>query len=154
MQALIIEDEVAIALALGDMLERLGFKVRYAMSVREAVEIAASAAPDAVFTDLRLPDGDGREAVAAIRSSLPRVPVVYVTASPVERDPARREAVVRKPFGFSDIAAAVAEVALEGPPARKTPRGQRSPRGTTPVTTQPQPSQMQQGRRTSEDEDS
>jgi CheY-like chemotaxis protein len=153
MQALIIEDEVAIALALGDMLERLGFKVRYAMSLREAVELAATTTPDAIFTDLRLPDGDGREAIATIRQARADVPVVFVTASPVEIDPTRRETLVRNPFGFGDIAAAVADLAIAPQTRRRVPREDRNPHRPERSASQPQPAQMQQGRRTTDDDE-
>jgi DNA-binding NarL/FixJ family response regulator len=56
-----------------------------ASSVAESVELMASANPDVVLMDLRLPDGSGVDAAAAILADHPRVAVLMLTMHDDER---------------------------------------------------------------------
>ncbi|MDB5309226.1 MAG: hypothetical protein JWO38_3428 [Gemmataceae bacterium] len=57
-----------------------GMKVVYAGNGREALAVMREALPDAVLTDLRMPEMDGLELVAEVRGRYPSVPVVLMTA--------------------------------------------------------------------------
>lgn len=76
---LIVDDELAIRRLLASVLERGGYAVHLAQNVREALAIVMPGGVDAVLLDLGLPDRDGLEAIAAIRSSRD-LPILVVTA--------------------------------------------------------------------------
>src|SRR5476649_2033070 len=93
--ALIIEDEMMIALSLEQLLTGLGFR---SFDIADsAVACAREHRPDLSTADGRIKGGTGMEAVDQITDAIGRVPVVYVTGNPgllVDRaDP-----VVTKPF--------------------------------------------------------
>lgn len=65
---LVVDDEVAITEALGDILELDDFKVISAISGNEAFELICSEAKiDLVITDIRMPNGNGLELLKQIR---------------------------------------------------------------------------------------
>ena len=71
------------------MLERLGCRVDVAGNGREAVQLAGRLPYDLIFMDLQMPEMDGFEATAAIRSaeaSGRRVPIVALTAHAMAGD--------------------------------------------------------------------
>lgn len=113
MQALIIEDEPVIALAVQADLKELGIDdVVMAASVVEAVSRAAERRPDLLIADYRLLDGTGVQAVRTIDVA-GRIPTVYTCALSVE---VLREVpdaiIVTKPFSFDELRAAVAKARL------------------------------------------
>ncbi len=65
---LIIDDEAPIRRAVRNALESADVRVIDAATVREAVDRAAAERPDLLILDLGLPDGDGRDVLAAVRS--------------------------------------------------------------------------------------
>ena len=77
---LIVEDETIIARDLQDQLQALGYAVAAQASTGEqAVQLAATLAPDLVLMDIKLGAGmDGIAAALAIRAQKP-VPVVFLT---------------------------------------------------------------------------
>ena len=80
LRIVIVEDEGVVALDLALMVEQLGGRVAgIAGSVREAMHIAATLAPDVALMDIRLPDGDGVDVARHLRLRH-RTPVVFVTA--------------------------------------------------------------------------
>lgn len=76
---LCIDDESAILRLLGVVLAQDGHEAVAAASGRAAMEAIARGGIDAVLLDLGLPDRDGLELIAAIRTVSP-VPVVVVSA--------------------------------------------------------------------------
>jgi two-component system, response regulator PdtaR len=79
--ALIVEDEVMIALGLQADLEALGFEVSgLAANAREAMSLAMNDKPDLVVMDIYLNGArDGIEAARSIREIF-GTPIVFVTA--------------------------------------------------------------------------
>jgi CheY-like chemotaxis protein len=81
--ALIIEDEMIIALEVEDLLSELGFSsFDIADSPAQAVAAAVARRPDLVTADYRIIGGTGLEAVAGIVGAIGLVPVVYITGNP------------------------------------------------------------------------
>jgi len=81
--ALIIEDEMIIALEVEDLLSELGFSsFDIADSPAQAIAAAVARRPDLVTADYRIIGGTGLEAVAGIVGAIGRVPVVYITGNP------------------------------------------------------------------------
>ncbi len=80
---LIIEDELLIAVDLGDIVERLGHQVIASVdTAAKAVTAAKEHRPDLILADIQLADGSsGIDAVKAILSEA-TVPVVFITAFP------------------------------------------------------------------------
>jgi CheY-like chemotaxis protein len=80
LRVLVVEDEAVSAMYLDDLLSGLGCEV-VATADTAATAIAAAEAhrPDVVFMDVRLREGDGIEAAAAIRDRF-GIPFVLATA--------------------------------------------------------------------------
>lgn len=108
--ALIIEDEMMIALSLEQMLTRLGFSTfDIADSAASALLCARNHRPDMITADGRIRNGAGTEAVDLITVALGAIPVVYVTANPGLMT-GRADPVVTKPFSSETLGAACAKV--------------------------------------------
>jgi DNA-binding NarL/FixJ family response regulator len=89
---LIVDDSSAIY---GRLLQMLGgvehlTALSVARSLHEAVEKGRSLCPDAVVLDVRLPDGSGLDALAAIKKDSPRTRVYMFTNQVEFRDKAMR----------------------------------------------------------------
>ena len=67
MNILVIDDERALARALGRYLERKGFTTTLAYTATEGLGLAQEAAPDVVLVDMRLPDMDGLQVCRRLR---------------------------------------------------------------------------------------
>jgi len=76
---LVVDDEHAIVRALGAALEARGYRVVAARTGQEALEQAATWAPDVIVLDLGLPDIDGLEVCRRVRL-WSEVPIVVLTA--------------------------------------------------------------------------
>jgi len=80
LRVLVAEDDALTSLNLREQLESLGHQaVGEARTGREAVEMAASARPDAVVMDIKMPEMDGIDAAREIRARHP-CPIVLLTA--------------------------------------------------------------------------
>lgn len=80
--ALIIEDEILIALEVESLLHDFGFEsCDIVDNSADAVKSALAHRPDLVTADLRILGGTGMEAVAAITEKLGPVPHIYVTGN-------------------------------------------------------------------------
>jgi two-component system response regulator DevR len=81
-RVLIVDDHEVVREGLRSLLNRRqGISVvAEAGSVAEAIQEAASAEPDVVIMDVRLPDGSGVEACREIRQTRPEVKVIMLTS--------------------------------------------------------------------------
>ncbi|MCE5313299.1 MAG: sigma-54 dependent transcriptional regulator, partial [Nitrospiraceae bacterium] len=77
---LIVEDNKGMREMLASTLTAEGFGVKTAASVKDAMKLIAAGGFDAAVTDLKLPDGDGMQVLAAISERMPMIPVVVMTA--------------------------------------------------------------------------
>lgn len=78
---LVVDDSAADRRLVGGLLERSGgLTIEYAVDGKEALDRFESSVPDLVVTDLIMPQMDGLELVAAVKSEFPLVPVVLMTA--------------------------------------------------------------------------
>jgi len=99
LHALIIEDELLIALDLRDTLTKLGFvSFDFAVSEQQAIELAEHRCPDLITADIELRPGSGIAAIKSICSRHGAVPVVYVTGRPELLHGVSASLVVQKPF--------------------------------------------------------
>lgn len=77
---LVVDDEPSICWALKRLGQSLGHEVVTAASAEQALELAASQAPDAVVLDVRLPGMDGLTAMQHLRRQNRELPIVIMTA--------------------------------------------------------------------------
>src|SRR2546425_7919580 len=87
MKVLLVEDVDESRAVLRAMIERLGHRVVEATNGKEAVKIALDSNPDVVLMDLSMPEVDGLQATAALRSisnfrDVNHLPVIAMTAYP------------------------------------------------------------------------
>lgn len=112
MHALIIEDEMLIALEIEQLLRDLGYdSFDWADSPPVALECARRRRPNLITADLRIIGGTGLDAVQAIEAELGHVPVVYVTANAdlLKGEPGAK--VVSKPIQPRQLAEACQQAA-------------------------------------------
>jgi DNA-binding NtrC family response regulator len=118
-RVLIVEDHEATRETLALLFENEGFQVRGAGSVREAIEWFDKEPPSVALVDIGLPDGNGLNLLDSFMARDPRVPVIVLTASDqkgLANEATKRGAIsfIQKPYGFSDVLAAV-QAALKRP---------------------------------------
>jgi len=80
MSCLVVDDEPRLRSILTRLLTSEGFACREAGSGREALEAMASEPADLVVSDIRMPEMDGTQLLAALREGWPDTAVVMVTA--------------------------------------------------------------------------
>jgi signal transduction histidine kinase len=109
---LVVDDDVLIGAATGEMLKDLGHRVIEAASGSKALEILRAGTPiDVVVSDEAMPGMRGTELAAEIRAVWPDLPVILATGyaelpkgSPVQLP------MLRKPYAQEDLAAAIVNV--------------------------------------------
>src|SRR6195256_5165381 len=79
-RVLIIDDERPVLMTLEALLKRHGYEVDTAPTAAQGVKVLKSRSPTLVLLDLRLPDADGLEMLERIKSELPDVQVIILTA--------------------------------------------------------------------------
>lgn len=81
---LIIDDDQAICTALEKVMKRMDHDVVYALTLKDGLYEISSLSFDVVFLDVRLPDGNGLDALPAIReiSSPPEVIIITGEGDP------------------------------------------------------------------------
>ncbi len=79
-RVLIIDDERPVLMTLEALLKRHGYQVETAPTAAQGLKVLKSKSPTLVLLDLRLPDADGLEMLERIKSELPDVQVIILTA--------------------------------------------------------------------------
>ena len=115
---LLIDDDPGLSEVILMLLERDGYVAQHAASVKAGIAKVEAAGPDLVITDLKLPDGTGLDAIAAIRARHAALPFIVITSySSLESaiGALRGGAVdyVIKPFKNDDLLAAIARALNE-----------------------------------------
>jgi two-component system OmpR family response regulator len=110
LRVLVVDDEVNIAELISMALRYEGWQVQMAHTGTSAVNAARELGPDAVVLDMMLPDIDGLEVLRRMRTSLPDVPVVFLTARDAVEDrvaglTAGGDDYVTKPFSLEELVA-------------------------------------------------
>jgi CheY-like chemotaxis protein len=112
---LVVDDDPAVRGALARALERRGHQVILASSGAEGARLWREAASDLVILDVHMPDMDGIELLAQLRSLHPTVPILIVSGGADTRklDLLRTSqllgatAELGKPFTLADLYGAV-----------------------------------------------
>ena len=108
MHALIIEDDLLIAMSIEDILTECGFtSFDIVDSTEKAIAAARRRCPDLITADVELNPGSGVDAVERICGG-PPIPVIFITGSPadvVRRMP--QHPLIEKPFTGEVVSRAV-----------------------------------------------
>jgi two-component system, OmpR family, KDP operon response regulator KdpE len=123
---LVCDDEPQILRALKVILREAGFEAVGAETAREALDTAAMRRPDAAIVDLVLPDGDGVDVCAQLRS-WSEMPILVLSAIGEETQKVRAleagaDDYVTKPFGPKELVARLRAA------VRRAPGGQEEPK--------------------------
>jgi two-component system KDP operon response regulator KdpE len=108
-RVLVCDDELQILRALKLVLREAGFEVTATATAAEALDRASLDSPDAAIIDLVLPDGDGVEVCASLRS-WSKMPIIVLSAIGEEEEKVRAleagaDDYVTKPFGPKELVA-------------------------------------------------
>ncbi len=111
----IIDDDAAVCRMLAQMVQTLGHRPSYALSLKEGVEAVSIHDFDVVLLDVNLPDGSGLDAVPRIReaTSEPEVLIITGMGDPDGAELAVRSgawAYVEKPIALQRMALQLARV--------------------------------------------
>ncbi len=120
---LLVEDERRLRELVRSYLERAGFAVLSTESGAEAITLAASAVPDLVVLDLRLPDVPGEVVARELRSAAP-TPILMLTAKSTHDDRIRGLELgatdyVTKPFSPRELVLRVQAIVRRGNAVRR-----------------------------------
>ena len=118
---LLVEDEEALSLFIGDSLRSAGYSVDQAYDGQTALEKARSAPVDLIVLDLMLPRLDGSEVCGALRAEGNKTPILMLTARSQTQDKVEglkigADDYVTKPFEMSELMARVAALLRRVPP--------------------------------------
>ena len=107
--ALIIEDQLVIALMIQDYLEARGYgSFDIATTQAEAIHFAEQRCPDLITADDRLDHGSGVQAIRHICRDM-AIPVVFIVADPANVEMTLPDAILLlKPFSNASLATAIA----------------------------------------------
>ncbi len=81
MNILVIDDEKNIRITLCNILEDEGYLCHTAATIAEGLEMLDSTDPDAILLDVKLPDGNGIDALESIKKSMPQIPVIMISGN-------------------------------------------------------------------------
>lgn len=110
---LVIDDDPGLAEVIELLLEREGYAVQHASTMKHGVELAGTGEFELVVTDLKLPDGTGLDAIHRIRADRPGLPIIMITSyssmeSAIDALRAGANDYVIKPFNNDEFLRAIA----------------------------------------------
>lgn len=115
--ALLVEDELLVAMVAMDALDELGFRVLEASSAARALELAQAHQGTIAFAmvDLGLPDRPGEDLVCELRGRYPTLPIIIASgkgAGAVDGDvrSLANVAFVTKPYDFENLRVTIERV--------------------------------------------
>jgi DNA-binding response OmpR family regulator len=115
--ALLVEDELLVAMVAMDALDELGFRVLEASSAARALELAEAHQGALAFAmvDLGLPDRPGEELVCELRGLYPTLPIIIASgkgagAMDGEVRSLANVAFVTKPYDFENLRVTIESV--------------------------------------------
>jgi two-component system, OmpR family, response regulator len=112
MRILVVEDEVELARLIADRLERSGFEVKLAPTLRDARDALAAGSYSLALLDRRLPDGDSVSLIPDLRRSHSGVRVIMLTALDTVADKiagldSGADDYLTKPFDINELLARI-----------------------------------------------
>jgi CheY-like chemotaxis protein len=130
---LVVEDDDAVCRMLGLALRGFGFSVQLASSGVQAIDIFQREPFDVVLMDVRMPDMDGPQTMAALKKIDPIVVCCFMSADPGRYDSEdliRRGAsgVIQKPFALEELRQFLLKSSADGARRSEEEPQQASPR--------------------------
>ena len=126
LSVLLVDDEDLVRFATAEMARELGHKVTEAGSGDVALEkLAEGGEFDVVITDYKMPRMDGAALAERIRETRPSMPVLIITGYTGISDDALNLPRLAKPFGQSELAAALAKLMADDGKIVRFPRARR-----------------------------
>lgn len=113
---LAVDDEPAVTALLSRVLVKDGYEVRTVPSAEEALAaVEAGYTPDLLIVDKNLPRMPGLELVRVMRTRLPHLPVIVITAAPeaLHGNPDRIDVYLAKPFRTLEVLRGAVSEAFE-----------------------------------------
>jgi len=111
---LVLDDEEDICLLLSSILRKLGHKVICSHSLKEGKSSFTSFAPDLMFLDINLPDGNGLEDVPSFQNLNHDVRIIMISAYDFPQEMKKSEQLhvefLRKPFNREKILQAIQSI--------------------------------------------
>ena len=112
---LVVDDEPEMCWILENIIRRMGFTCRTAMSASEAMTLTKSNQFGMAFLDAKLPDIDGLDLARKLRKTNARLPIVIVSGYFYQDDPTIEgilhegliDAFVGKPFDHDEIVSVI-----------------------------------------------
>jgi CheY-like chemotaxis protein len=117
---LVVEDELAIATMIQEILEDEGYRVRTASNGQEGWQQVAEAAPDLVLSDVMMPVMDGLTLCRQLHTAAAtrHIPVILMSAARgVDIDGSPHVAFVPKPFLITLLLDTIAQVLVRQNPS-------------------------------------
>lgn len=136
---LLVDDEPSIRIISSALLRRAGYEVMVAADGFEALQKIREKVPDLVITDLRMPNMNGFELLAVLRSKFPNVPTIAISGEfmviDVKIAPIADAFFQKGSYSPPELHKKIAQL-LESPPQRNTAPNQGTvwtPTGDSPV---------------------
>lgn len=77
---LVVDDDLSILEVIEARLKAHGFRVFKASSAQQALNMLANERPDAIVSDMKMPQMDGMALLARVRAIQPDIPILFLTA--------------------------------------------------------------------------
>jgi DNA-binding NtrC family response regulator len=112
MNILVVDDEQLVRWFLERALKKWGHEVNTASNIREAMKLIEEGGVDILFTDLRMPEGNGADMLDRLSDIAEKQPKVVVCSAFITADMAkefkdRGFVTLKKPFKLSELQEAV-----------------------------------------------
>ncbi|MBB6122558.1 nitrogen regulation protein NR(I) [Sphingobium subterraneum] len=111
---LVIDDDQAICLVVGEALRRAGHIVKIGGTIAERTQLLSSFDPEVLVTDIKLPDGDGLDDIVTIMEDDPRIRIIILSAQNTLNTAVRATEkgafeYLPKPFDLNELTRAVGD---------------------------------------------
>ncbi|NNE25709.1 MAG: response regulator transcription factor [Saprospiraceae bacterium] len=105
---LYVEDDEVLSFVTKDNLELKGYKVTHAKDGKEAIQIFKNGQFDLCLVDVMLPEIDGFDVAASIRSRHSEIPILFLTAKSLKDDKIKglkigADDYITKPFSIEEL---------------------------------------------------
>ncbi len=119
LRVLVVDDDEAIRLYIGEVLRGAGCRVLTASDGIEAVEILGASRVDLLITDYNMPRMSGLELMCWCQALLPRLPILLISGQDPESIPVKGEKrgalhVLQKPFSEERLLLVLGELSGAG----------------------------------------
>jgi two-component system, chemotaxis family, chemotaxis protein CheY len=81
---LVVDDDASLCDSIRALLESMGFVVSTVRNSCEALIEIGAQRPDAILTDIYMPDGDGYELISMLRSFRETIPIIAMSGGPFQ----------------------------------------------------------------------